>query len=96
MVIVAEIPGFEPDELIVQIQGDRLRIFADQKQPVQGRVRCGHFEEFLQIPLRTDPAQVRASYHDGELEVHVPIAEGTETKPLSIQLESSWYGPNRP
>ncbi len=94
MVIRAELPGIEPDKDIeITVKDDTLRIHAerreekkeDQKDFYRSEFRYGSFTRILNLPAGASEDDVKASYHDGILEVRVPIVEAkAEATKVSI------------
>jgi HSP20 family protein len=85
MVVRAEVPGFEPDELDVRVQGDLLTIRAERKQEGDRQRSYGRFEEAVRIPAGTEPDKVQASYHNGILELRLPMPEEAEGKRIPVR-----------
>jgi HSP20 family protein len=82
-VIRAELPGVDPDQDVeITIEGDELRIRAERRQEEKveekGRFRSefryGSFARRLTLPAGAVADDVKATYHDGVLEVRVPIS----------------------
>jgi len=63
VVIVAELPGVEKDDINLQTTKDNLTISVDTSQ------RKYHKE--LELPAKVDPKSARASYKNGVLEVRL-------------------------
>jgi HSP20 family protein len=85
MLVRAEVPGFEPNDLDVRVEGEFLSIRAERKhEEGQGR-SYGRFEETVRIPAGTDPDKVRATYHNGILEVRMPVPEKAQGKRINVQ-----------
>jgi HSP20 family protein len=94
IIVRAEIPGFEPEEIDVQIGGGALTIKAEKKQDGGesgngGQTRAYRsFYRSMTLPatvgLKTD--SVNAKYHSGVLEIHIHRNE--ETKPKHIPVQS--------
>jgi HSP20 family protein len=74
IVIVAELPGVEKDDINLQTTKDHLTISVDKPQ------RKYHKE--LALPARVDPRSARASYKNGVLEVRLRklVKKGLEAK----------------
>jgi HSP20 family protein len=85
MLVRAEVPGFEPDDLDVRLEGDVLRIRAEHKQEGDGRRSYGHFEEAIRVPPGTDPNKAQATYHNGVLELRLPMPEENQGKRIPVQ-----------
>lgn len=77
VVVRAEMPGFEPAELNVELRNHRLFIKAEKKveetKKEKGtKVTERHYERVVELPVETEPAKVEATYRNGVLEVHLP------------------------
>jgi len=90
MVVRAEIPGFEPADLNVELWKNRLTIKAEKKH-VEEKKETGYeyaerrYERFVELPVEIAPAKVEATYRNGVLEVHLPKTE--EAKGLRIAVK---------
>jgi len=90
--VMAELPGIEPDDLqitmedgLLTIQGERQ--FAQESSEQQfHRVerRYGAFRRAITLPAQVQADQIEASFDNGVLEIVVPKAE--EAKPKRIQV----------
>jgi HSP20 family protein len=93
-VVRADLPGVDQKDVKVSLLGDVLTIRGERKQDVQDRNlhrverRYGSFERSfsLGVPVRAD--QVKASYRDGVLEIHVPKAEEAKVREIEVQVAS--------
>jgi HSP20 family protein len=88
----ADLPGMTSKDVKVTVHGDTLMLRGERKREEktsEGLHRVerayGSFERSftLGLPVRAD--QVKASYKDGVLEVHVPKAD--EAKPRDIEVQ---------
>ena len=89
----ADLPGVSSKDVKVTVHGDTLTLRGERKREEKtsdgSRHRVerayGSFERSftLGLPVRAD--QVKASYKDGVLEVHVPKAD--EAKPRDIEVQ---------
>ena len=91
IVVRAEVPGFEPDELEVQLN-DRLLTVKAEKEKTKKRNKGRHVElayrsfyRSLTLPDGIKADQVEAKYHNGVLEVHVPRSEDGRPKRIAIE-----------
>jgi HSP20 family protein len=82
IVVRAELPGMDPDKDIeVTVKDGVLRIHAERTQKTEEKdkhsfrseFRYGSFDRMLQLPPGASGADVKATYRDGILEVHVPV-----------------------
>ena len=93
LVIRAEAPGIDPEkDAQVTIERGRLQIRVErrqeQKEEAEGRYRSefryGSFFRSVPLPEGCQEADVKAAYHDGILEVHVPLAE--QPPPARVEI----------
>jgi HSP20 family protein len=93
VVVKAEVPGFEPGELDVQVSGNVLTLKAEKKEERKGKEGDGHYEErryrnfrrSVTLPPGTDPDKIEARYKNGLLEVHVPKSEQAKGKRIPVK-----------
>ncbi|WP_379772589.1 Hsp20/alpha crystallin family protein [Haloarcula pelagica] len=82
LVVVADMPGFEKDEIGVRLYDDRLVIGAENDASDELGSRRRSMSETVSLPEHVDPGDVTASYRNGVLEVRLTFEndthEGTE------------------
>jgi len=91
----AEIPGIEPNDLDITIQGDQLVISGEKKESTEKRdkdyyhveSRYGSFRRVIPLPAGADPQQVSADFKNGVLIVRVQ--KTAAAKPKRIQVNAS-------
>ncbi|MEV7970065.1 Hsp20/alpha crystallin family protein [Sphaerisporangium sp. NPDC088356] len=79
-VVRAEVPGIDPEndvEVIVSngvltIHGERKE---ERSEPHRTEFRYGEFSRSIPLPPNADETGIKAVYHDGILEVDIPLAE---------------------
>ncbi|MBI4550297.1 MAG: Hsp20/alpha crystallin family protein, partial [Candidatus Omnitrophica bacterium] len=87
VIVKADLPGMEKDEIQVSVQGDTLIIKGEKKQEKEHKeedyVRTerayGSFYRALALPESVDSDKVKAAYKNGVLELTLPKKE--EVKP---------------
>jgi HSP20 family protein len=91
LIITAEIPGVNKEEVELTVLGDTFTIAGDKKLPTEEEVTYirherpnGQFRRLIDLPYSVDPEKVSASYKDGILTVTLPKAE--EAKPRLITV----------
>lgn len=73
-----ELPGFEMEELKVEVLAETLTIEAEKKEPAEKKPEekpertYAHVKRTLTLPPYVDAEKVEARYHNGVLEVHLP------------------------
>lgn len=93
IVIDAEVPGADPKNLDVSVQGDQLTVNGklNQTAPPEGEVYhrqerwSGDFARVLQLPFRADAAGVKANYSNGILRIAVPRSEDEQPKKIAVE-----------
>jgi len=81
VVVRVELPGFTPEEIKIEMLGDRLMVEAEHKEPVEKKEKeeakaeereYAHVKRELTLPLEVELEKAEASYRNGVLEVHLP------------------------
>lgn len=78
--VSAELPGVEPNEVDVRLEGSLLTIRGEKKAETQQEKEdyhmmersYGRFQRSLQLPFEPDANQVRADFKHGVLTIHIP------------------------
>jgi HSP20 family protein len=94
LVVRAEMPGIDPDEDVEITVSDRtLHLRAERRSEKKTEDKKGYRSEFqygsftrtLTLPVGATEADVKATYHDGILEVRIPIDTAeAETKKIPV------------
>jgi HSP20 family protein len=95
IVATLELPGIEPDEVAVSVEGSTLTISGRRKfsSEVKGesyhRVerRYGSFTRAITLPHTADTERVNANFDNGVLTIEVAKAE--KAKPKKIQVKAA-------
>ena len=93
LVIRAEIPGLQKEDMDVRIENGVLTLRGERKQDAGIREDTAHrvervygrFTRSFTLPTMVDAAKVTATYKDGILEVSVPKVETAKPKRVEIQ-----------
>jgi len=92
LVIMASIPGVNPDDVQVTIEGDTLTIKGEFKPPIENvnylfqERRFGPFYRQLKINIPVQADKAEASFDKGVLTLTIPKAE--ELKPRQIKVKA--------
>jgi HSP20 family protein len=92
LVLTAELPGFQKDQIQVQLEGGVLTLRGERKFEEEKNGRnyhrversYGHFVRSFTLPNDVDRDNVKATFTNGLLEVAIPKRE--EAKPRQIQI----------
>jgi HSP20 family protein len=95
LVIRAEVPGVQREDMDVWIENGVLTLHGERKQETDVKEETAHrmervygaFTRSFSLPTTVDAAKVAATYKDGVLEVTVPKAE--TAKPKSIEIKAA-------
>jgi len=74
-VVRVELPGFAPEEVRVELLGERLTVEAEHPAPTEAAAETPerrHVRRMLTVPEGIDPERVEATFRNGVLEVYLP------------------------
>ena len=89
VVVRAELPGFEMNELEVTLRDNLLTVRAEHREPGEGEAaerRHVRMERSVMLPPGIDPEKIEARYHNGILEIHIPRVP--EALPRRIEVKA--------
>lgn len=89
----AELPGIEPNDLDISVEGDTLTLRGERKGPeaepsvsYHRREReFGRFRRSLTLPTRIDVNKVEAVFENGILKIILPKAEEVRPKQIAVK-----------
>lgn len=92
LTLTMELPGVEPQDVNIQVTGDRLSVRAEKKAERQEKQRDGFymerqfgtFQRTIPLPSTVDPDRVDANYKNGVLTIQ--IAKRPDLKPKKIKV----------
>lgn len=92
IVVTAELPGVNRDEVDLTVLGDTLTIAGEKKLPAEEGVTYirherphGRFRRLIDMPYSVEQDKISATYNDGILTITLPKAE--EAKPKQVTVE---------
>jgi len=88
LVVRCDLPGVDPKDVEVSLEGDTLTISGERRSETRGHyseMRYGRFERTLRVPQGLDPEKVTARYTNGVLEVTVPLPKETTARKIPVQ-----------
>ncbi len=96
MIVRADLPGVDPDNVEVSVTGDTLTVRGARqaREEQKGRdflhreVSYGNFERTLTLPKGIKTEDIRASYQNGVLELTIPIPKESATRKVPIEVET--------
>lgn len=86
----AELPGFEPDDIDVNVSGNLLTVRAERK--AEGKkedgsqsYQYGAFRETLTIPQGVKADEIDAQYRNGVLQIRLPKDESAQGRRIAVK-----------
>jgi HSP20 family protein len=99
VIVRAEVPGFEPNDLDIEVNNGVLTIKAEKKQETKegegagGRERrYAIYRRSMTLPPGTNPDKAEANYRNGVLELHIPKTAEAQAKRIPIQGQGRTQG----
>ncbi|HXG03820.1 MAG TPA: Hsp20/alpha crystallin family protein [Candidatus Binatia bacterium] len=94
LIVRTDLPGVDPKDVEVTLQGNQLTIKGERKAAYQGdegsvyrEVWYGTFERTVTVPEGIAPDRVRAAFNHGVLEVSLPLPPGLAPHKVPIAIE---------
>jgi HSP20 family protein len=95
LILSASVPGLAKDDIDINVTTDRITISGERKAEEekpgeQYHVRqqsYGCFKASYALPTEVKPDHVKATYHNGILEVQMPKAEVTEEHKVKVEVK---------
>jgi HSP20 family protein len=95
VVVKAELPGINPEELELSVEGDILFIRAEKKHENEVKEKdCyrlersyGAFQRAVGLPYKVKGEEATATYKKGVLEVHLPKTEQEKKNTIKINVK---------
>lgn len=89
----AEIPGADPKDIDVSVEGNRLVISGEKKESSEKKEQSfyqketyyGRFSRQVELPQGVDPEKVNAEYKGGVLTIHLKKAPGVAAKKITVK-----------
>jgi len=79
VMVKMEVPGFEPEDIHLDLRGNRLTVKAEHAEPKEAKEEAAkkvrRYERVLLLPEGLTPEKAEARYHSGVLEIRLPRTE---------------------
>jgi HSP20 family protein len=93
LTVRAEIPGADPNDIDVSVEGNRLVISGEKKESSEKKEQSfyqretyfGRFSRQVELPQGVDPEKVNAEYKGGVLTVHLKKVPGASAKKIPVK-----------
>ena len=92
--LLCMIPGIEPDQVAVEMNGDVLTISGERRLPAlapEERLELveshhGFFKRQFKLPERADSNSISARYEDGILEISISKKDSTPARSIPVTV----------
>jgi HSP20 family protein len=92
LVVRADMPGIKPEEVKIEIENDILTICGEHQEEkeekddnyVRRERRYGSFRRSMALPTGVDAKKIKATTHDGVVEMTIPLPKETEKTAVTI------------
>ena len=84
-VVLADLPGFETDEIDLQYEDEVLRIEGTHEVTGHDSARSRTVRESIAVPGNVVVDEISASYHNGVLEVRLPVDSSSSAHRIDIE-----------
>jgi len=95
-IVCADLPGIDPKDVDIKVVGDVLTIKGSREEKretkkadyLRREIRYGGFERSIGLPEGIKAEDLKASYHDGVLELTAAMPKEILPKEVKIQIEA--------
>jgi HSP20 family protein len=92
--VTCELPGMKREDIDISIHNGTLTISGERKfdreekegETFRSERYFGKFQRSVTLPASVESANVKASYRDGVLEVHLPKSEEAKQKHIEVNV----------
>jgi HSP20 family protein len=85
MLMRMDAPGFEAKDFAIHVTGDTVKVVAEHREGEDGKKAHRRLEEYVTLPVPTDPEKVEASYRNGVLELKFAKTEAALGKRIEVK-----------
>jgi HSP20 family protein len=92
VVLRADVPGIKPDEVKIEVEDDILTVSGQHQESkkekdgnfVRRERRSGSFSRSMALPPGVDAKEIKATTHDGVVEVTIPLPGEAKKQKVEI------------
>jgi HSP20 family protein len=89
-VVRVDLPGVDPKDVHVQVEGNALSITGERKTEEKGadyqETHYGRFERMVTLPQGVESDKIAARYEHGVLEIRVPLPAQLAGRKIPVQI----------
>jgi HSP20 family protein len=98
--VKADLPGIDPKDVELTVEGNQLILRGERKAEHEGtnggyvhrEVQYGSFVRSFPIPEGVKAEDIQAKYHNGVLELSIPLPASMQPKKVNIAIEGQASG----
>jgi HSP20 family protein len=98
--VKADLPGIDPKDVELTVEGNQLTLRGERKAEHEGtnggygyrEVQYGSFVRSFTIPEGVKAEDIQAKYHNGVLELSIPLPASMQPKKVNIAIEGQASG----
>jgi HSP20 family protein len=98
--VKADLPGIDPQDVDATVEGNQLTLRGERKAEHEGseggyvhrEVRYGSFVRSFRIPEGVKAEDIQARYHNGVLELSIPLPASILPKKVNIAIDGQANG----
>jgi len=95
LVVKADLPGIDPKEVSISVVGNQLKIEGERKEEEKREekdyyyreLHYGKFSRTIPLPEGVNTEEIKASYHEGTLEITMPTPKGKEARRIPVEAK---------
>jgi HSP20 family protein len=92
LIVRADVPGLKSEEVKIEVEDDILTISGkhdehteeQHKHYMRHERRCGSFSRSMALPAGVEAKDIKATTHDGIVEVTIPLPEEAKKETITI------------
>jgi HSP20 family protein len=92
IIVTAEVPGLDKDQITVEVVGDRLMLRGERRRETEERKggyfyserSYGAFTRIIALPREVDAAKASGKYKDGLLRITLPKTARSKAKRIAV------------
>jgi HSP20 family protein len=97
IVVSAELPGMNEDDIEVTVRGDTMRIAGERKEEAETKEEAfyriessyGRFDRLIELPTEVNEGKAKAEFKNGILTVRMPKTEESKTRTKKIPIKAT-------
>ncbi|PIQ85021.1 MAG: hypothetical protein COV74_10510 [Candidatus Omnitrophica bacterium CG11_big_fil_rev_8_21_14_0_20_45_26] len=91
----ADLPGFKKEDFNISVEGSRLTISGERKHERETKKKgyfysersYGSFARSWDFPTEIQSDKIKATYHDGVLDIQLPKSESAKPKQINVEVK---------